>query len=162
MAGLSIRIMRGNKIHHAVRGQPRIQDVETGLPLRSHSAQKLNVPKRARGAGAAWGGSDEKGNASPLRHWALTDSRSSARVTLIILCVTDLVATSPGDRLNNLVLWRCWIRKRLCSRLADNRVDSTLQYGEFPRSGESVRYDADRIRWIRIHADPPEHCQAAK
>ena len=38
----------------------------------------------------AMGGRVKNGYASPLRHWALTDSRPSANVTLIILRVADL------------------------------------------------------------------------
>jgi len=38
------------------------------------------------------GGRVKKGYASPLRHWALTNSRPSANVTLIILRVADLAA----------------------------------------------------------------------
>ena len=47
---------------------------------------------RARAARAARGGVGENEYASPLRHWALTDSRPSADVTLIILRVADLAA----------------------------------------------------------------------
>jgi hypothetical protein len=36
--------------------------------------------------------------ASPQRHWALTDSRPSANVTLIILRVADLAAALPAER----------------------------------------------------------------
>lgn len=36
--------------------------------------------------------------ASPLRHWALTDSRPSADVTLTILRVADLPAALPLAR----------------------------------------------------------------
>jgi hypothetical protein len=35
--------------------------------------------------------------APPLRHWALTDSRPSGNVTLIILRVADLTAALPDD-----------------------------------------------------------------
>ena len=47
---------------------------------------------RARAAKAAQGGWVRKVYASPLRHWALTDSRPSADVTLILLRVADLAA----------------------------------------------------------------------
>ncbi|HWV45830.1 MAG TPA: hypothetical protein VN039_07400, partial [Nitrospira sp.] len=40
----------------------------------------------------------EKEYASPLRHWALTDSRPSADVTLIILRVADLAAALPVEK----------------------------------------------------------------
>ena len=40
--------MRGSRVHHAMRGWPRMQDVETGFPLRSRIAQRLNVPKSVR------------------------------------------------------------------------------------------------------------------
>jgi hypothetical protein len=40
----------------------------------------------------------KKGYASPRRHWALTDSRLSANVTLIILRVADLAAALPVER----------------------------------------------------------------
>jgi hypothetical protein len=48
--------------------------------------------RRARAASAARGGWVKKDYASPLRHWALTDSRPSANVTLIILRIADLAA----------------------------------------------------------------------
>jgi hypothetical protein len=35
--------MRGDLNHHGMRGGTRVQDVETGRPLRSHIAQRLNV-----------------------------------------------------------------------------------------------------------------------
>ncbi|WHZ29272.1 MAG: hypothetical protein OJF51_004074 [Nitrospira sp.] len=47
---------------------------------------------RARAAQAARGWVGGKVYASPVRHWALTDSRPSANVTLIILRVADLAA----------------------------------------------------------------------
>lgn len=37
--------MRGSKTRHVMRGWPRRQDVENGLPLRCRIAQKLNVSK---------------------------------------------------------------------------------------------------------------------
>jgi hypothetical protein len=40
--------MQGSRTHHAMRGWPRILDVEAGLLLRFHSAQKLNVPRGIR------------------------------------------------------------------------------------------------------------------
>jgi hypothetical protein len=43
--------------------------------------------------------------ASRLRHWALTDSRPSANVTLIILRVADLAAALP-DNLFAHPAWR--------------------------------------------------------
>src|SRR6187397_124602 len=45
-----------------------------------------------------WVGRVKKVYASPLRHWALTDSRPSADVTLIILRVADLAAALFGER----------------------------------------------------------------
>ena len=65
---------------------------------------------RVRAATAARGGLGENNYASPLRHWALTDSRPSADVTLIILRVADLAAAlldslfeHPGGVLCELV-----------------------------------------------------------
>jgi len=40
----------------------------------------------------------EEEYASPLRHWALTNSRPSANVTLIILRVADLAAALSRKR----------------------------------------------------------------
>ncbi|WHZ27303.1 MAG: hypothetical protein OJF51_002100 [Nitrospira sp.] len=53
---------------------------------------------RARAARAARGWVGGKVYASPVRHWALTDSRPSADVTLIILRVADLAAALPVER----------------------------------------------------------------
>ena len=47
---------------------------------------------RVRAARSSSGRVGETEYASPLRHWALTDSRPSADVTLIILRVADLAA----------------------------------------------------------------------
>ena len=47
---------------------------------------------RVRAAQRSSGRVGEKVYASPLRHWALTDSRPSANVTLISLRVADLTA----------------------------------------------------------------------
>ncbi|WHZ28444.1 MAG: hypothetical protein OJF51_003242 [Nitrospira sp.] len=55
------------------------------------SFRGLNVPGHEL-LRAARGGPGEKEYASPFRHWALTDSRPSADVTLIILRVADLAA----------------------------------------------------------------------
>lgn len=52
MAVLIVRRMRGSDIHHAMRGWPRIQDVETDLPLRSHSTQRLNASQGTGSGGA--------------------------------------------------------------------------------------------------------------
>jgi hypothetical protein len=46
------------------------------------------------------------GYASPPRHWALTNSRPSADVTLITLRVADLAAASLEAFLNILRLFR--------------------------------------------------------
>ena len=40
-----MRAMRGDLNRHGMRGWPRVQDVETGRPLRSRIAQRLNVQK---------------------------------------------------------------------------------------------------------------------
>ena len=55
-------------------------------------AQRLNVPlgKTPVHTGDGWAG--KKVYVSPRRHWALTNSRPSANVTLIILRVADLAA----------------------------------------------------------------------
>jgi len=37
--------MRGREVRHAMRGWPRMQDVETSLLLRSHVIPRLNVPE---------------------------------------------------------------------------------------------------------------------
>jgi hypothetical protein len=57
-------------------------------------------PGKSCSGSSGWVG--EKEYASPLRHWALTDSRPSADVTLIILRVADLAAALPDGLLNSL------------------------------------------------------------
>jgi hypothetical protein len=47
---------------------------------------------RVRAAQSSSGQVGEKEYASPLRHWALTDSRPSANLTLLIRRVADLAA----------------------------------------------------------------------
>ena len=71
--------------------------------LKKSASIVLTSPKgstyhRVRAATAARGGLGENNYPSPLRHWALTDSRPSADVTLIILRVEDLAAALFGER----------------------------------------------------------------
>ena len=71
--------------------------------LKKFARVVLTSPKgstyhRVRAATAARGGLGENNYPSPLRHWALTDSRPSADVTLIILRVADLATALFGER----------------------------------------------------------------
>jgi hypothetical protein len=55
--------------------------------LRGSTYRRARAAKEQLGVGRV-----KSDYASPLRHWALTDSRPSANVTLIILRVADLAA----------------------------------------------------------------------
>ena len=59
---------------------------------------------RVRAAKSSSGRVGEKEYASPLRHWALTGSRPSADVTLIILRVADLAVAVLAE-------WRVLARR---------------------------------------------------
>jgi len=92
---------------------------------RSRIAQWLNVPP-GKSCQSSSGRVGEKNYASPLRHWALTISRPSANVTLIILRVADLAAALL-DRLfeHPAVFWRSAIRTIPAILLASTEFSAT-------------------------------------
>ena len=62
---------------------------------------KASTYHRARAAGAAQGGRVRKFTPQPLGHWALTNSRPSADVTLLIHRVADLAAALSEERFHS-------------------------------------------------------------
>lgn len=90
--------MRGRDIQHPMRGQPRSQDVETGLPLRSRVAQRLSV---LIGRELRW----QLGVALCEKGYAFASSLAA------VLREDQFEYSDPTK-------YRRWIPMRLCSRLA--------------------------------------------
>ena len=65
--------------------------IRRGVNLRGSTYHRARAARAARGGG-------EKGYALPLRHWALTISRPSANVRLLIRRLADLAAALPEER----------------------------------------------------------------
>jgi hypothetical protein len=60
-------------------------------------------------------------NDSPLGHWALTGSRPSADVTLILLRVADLAGALLDGLLAHYELFADYVQNRVFRNLLDNR-----------------------------------------